>query len=121
MPTKSTVATLALALAACAAPQAAPQIEPASAAPCAGASRQFDFWLGEWEIAPRATGQRNGRSSITRAQDGCVLVERYRAEIGGNSAMSFSAFDERRGIWRHTWASASLISRAFAAPTGRSS
>ena len=42
----------------------------ALAEPCSGAEyRQFDFWLGEWEV--ESGGKRAGTNRITRVQGGC--------------------------------------------------
>ncbi|GAM97724.1 hypothetical protein U91I_01351 [alpha proteobacterium U9-1i] len=72
---------------------------------CAGAEfRQFDFWVGAWEITPRNAEQPTGRSTITLSQDGCVIVEAYSA-ASGNGAVSLSGYDARRGVWRQTWSS----------------
>ena len=50
----------------------------ARAACDASEARQFDFWLGDWEVvgAPEspATGQLQGHNSITRVADGCARM-----------------------------------------------
>jgi hypothetical protein len=45
----------------------------ALAAPCdAPAHREFDFWLGEWEVRT-PDGKLAGTNRIEREHDGCVL------------------------------------------------
>jgi hypothetical protein len=39
--------------------------------------REFDFWIGEWEVHD-AEGNFVGENSITRAERGCVLIEEWR-------------------------------------------
>jgi hypothetical protein len=70
--------------------------------PCAAAEhRQFDFWLGEWQVHGPA-GQLAGINTITREFNGCVLVERY--DTGrGYSGSSFNIYDAGRGKWHQTW------------------
>lgn len=89
------VAILALALsmnarAACDAPEA----------------RQFDFWLGDWEVvgAPEspATGQLQGHNSITRVADGCALAEHWRG-ARGVEGHSLNAWDAATRRWRQFW------------------
>ncbi|MGH7628109.1 MAG: hypothetical protein ACREOF_01720 [Gemmatimonadales bacterium] len=69
---------------------------------CASAEhRQFDFWLGEWEVR-RADGKLAGRNTITREHGGCVLQERY-AAVGGYTGTSLNIYDATRKRWHQTW------------------
>jgi hypothetical protein len=63
--------------------------------------RQFDFWLGEWNVyGPQ--GKLAGTNSIRREIGGCVLHERY--DTGrGYSGESFNVYDEPRKVWHQTW------------------
>lgn len=72
--------------------------------PCNTAEyRQFDFWLGEWDIVPFApSSPAGGQNSITSAQQGCVIVENYTTQ-GGFSGMSINFYDASRGVWHQTW------------------
>ena len=75
-----------------------------SAAPAACASeahRQFDFWLGEWEVYSPA-GKLAGTNSIQREYDGCVVHERY-TTAGGYRGESLNIYDPTRGTWHQTW------------------
>lgn len=63
--------------------------------------RQFDFWLGEWEVF-RPDGQRAGTNHISRVMGGCVLHERYDG-AGGYHGESFNIYDAGRGVWHQTW------------------
>jgi hypothetical protein len=91
------VAALTLAAPSAARPQA-PTAPPA----CTSAEhRQFDFWIGEWEVR-RANGQRAGKNSITREHGGCVLFERYTA-VGGYTGSSLNIYDASRRRWHQTW------------------
>ena len=71
--------------------------------PCSSPeARQFDFWLGEWEVT-WGEGQR-GSNHIQAVLDGCVILENF---DGGDSmtlrGMSVSAFDPQSAHWRQTW------------------
>jgi len=71
-------------------------------APCSSAEhRQFDFWLGDWEVkAP--DGKLAGTNRIERIQDGCVLLESWTGSKGGtgNSFNMYFAADKK---WHQTW------------------
>jgi hypothetical protein len=43
--------------------------------------RQFDFWLGEWEVRDPA-GTLAGHNSISSLFDGCALREVWHGESG---------------------------------------
>jgi hypothetical protein len=88
---------VALAINACFAGLAA-----ADAAPCdAPAHREFDFWLGEWQVRT-PDGKLAGINRIAREYDGCVLHERY-ATARGYSGESINIYDDSRKVWHQTW------------------
>lgn len=63
--------------------------------------RQFDFWLGSWEVTT-PDGALAGNSRIEASQDGCVLHERY-ATPKGFDGQSLNIHDRTRGVWHQTW------------------
>ncbi len=74
----------------------------ASASPCdAPAHRQFDFWLGEWQVRT-PDGKLAGTNRIDREYNGCVLHERY-STGRGYSGESLNAYDSARNVWHQTW------------------
>lgn len=92
------------------APEAAPAAVPTPAAApppaCAAAEhRQFDFWLGEWEVTRPDTGAVLGHSHITAIAGGCALHEHWRSARGGDG-QSLNAFDRARGTWSQFWTGA---------------
>lgn len=72
--------------------------------PCATEQhRQFDFWVGEWDVVPAAAPQATASNSITISQDGCVVIEQY---VNGNfTGMSINFYDNASGKWHQTWMS----------------
>jgi len=65
------------------------------------AHRQFDFWIGEWEVST-PDGKRVGTNRIDREYGGCVLHERY-TTLRGYSGESLNMFDAGRQLWHQTW------------------
>ena len=72
------------------------------AAPCASPEhRQFDFWLGDWQVH-KPDGGFAGFNRITSEYRGCVLHERY-ATGRGYSGESLNVYDAARKVWHQTW------------------
>lgn len=63
--------------------------------------RQFDFWLGDWQVH-RANGALAGLNRITSEYGGCVIHERY-ATGRGYSGESLNVYDAARKVWHQTW------------------
>lgn len=63
--------------------------------------RQFDFWVGEWEV--HAGGRLAGANSITREHGGCVLVERW-VGVRGMTGTSLNVYLPSKNQWHQTWA-----------------
>lgn len=74
--------------------------------PCTGPEyKQFDFWLGEWEVR-NAAGQLLGHNRISRRHGGCVVVEEWESARGG-SGTSINLYDQTTKQWHQFWADAS--------------
>jgi hypothetical protein len=82
----------------------AAQEAPPAAAPKACAApehRQFDFWIGEWEVTS-PDGAPAGRNRIEHILGGCALRENWTGAKGG-SGTSYNAYDRQSGRWHQTW------------------
>ena len=66
--------------------------------------RQFDFWIGAWEVRGPAGGVL-GRNTITLEQGGCLLVENWVAGNGSQTGTSFNYFDARDQRWHQFYLS----------------
>ncbi|WP_418318984.1 hypothetical protein [Piscinibacter sakaiensis] len=74
----------------------------AAAAGCAGPEhRQFDFWIGEWEVRT-PDGKVAGINRIRSDYEGCVVRERYETATGYRGE-SLNAYDPGRKRWHQTW------------------
>jgi hypothetical protein len=65
--------------------------------------RQFDFWVGDWDVFERGNGaQRVARAQVSLILDDCVLLEEYTG-ADGHRGKSFSLYDGTTRSWRQTW------------------
>lgn len=74
--------------------------------------RQFDFWVGEWDVVPNpatlppgtpppAPGSKPASNVIQKAHNGCVLIENWVAP--GQTGQSFNLYDRASKRWHQTW------------------
>ncbi|MEO8587410.1 MAG: hypothetical protein ABI584_14690 [Acidobacteriota bacterium] len=63
--------------------------------------RQFDFWLGDWNVKD-ASGSEAGTNRITSIQGGCVLLENWTGAKGSNGT-SFNMYFSGDRKWHQTW------------------
>jgi len=63
--------------------------------------RQFDFWVGEWEVR-NASGQLLGHNRISKRYGGCVVLEEWEG-AGGGSGSSFNFYDQPTKQWHQFW------------------
>lgn len=67
------------------------------------AHRQFDFWIGDWEVRGGADGETLlGHNRIASEAGGCVLHEHWRG-ARGLSGMSLNTYDPARRRWLQFW------------------
>lgn len=95
--------TLPLAASAQSPAPAATGAATARPAPCATAKdREFDFWIGRWNVTDHATGHPAGTNDVTREYRGCVLQEHW-SGTGGERGSSFNHYDAPRKVWHQSW------------------
>lgn len=84
-------------------PVAALAADPAPK-PCATPEhRQFDFWIGQWNVTE--AGQAAGRNDIQLILGGCVLLENWTGSEGG-AGKSLNWYDRVDGLWHQQWVDA---------------
>lgn len=75
--------------------------------------RQFDFWVGEWDVVPNpatrpanapppAPGRKPATNVIRKAHKGCVVIENWDDGTGG-TGQSFNIYDRVKQRWQQTW------------------
>jgi hypothetical protein len=88
-------------------PSPTPPAPSTTSAPCAGAAyRQFDFWLGEWNVfGPK--GRQVGRSHIEAVLGGCVIAEHWTSGSGpASDGRSLNQYQVGTGQWEQYWVDA---------------
>ena len=63
--------------------------------------RQFDFWIGEWNVSD-ARGQRAGTNRIESILGGCALAEAWEG-ASGSRGRSLNSYDPGDNRWHQTW------------------
>lgn len=68
--------------------------------------RQFDFWIGEWEVY-NLKGKKAGDSKISIILDSCVILEEWISMPVPNGFVykgkSFNTYNANTGEWQQTW------------------
>ncbi|MCR9269486.1 MAG: hypothetical protein NXH72_05830 [Hyphomonadaceae bacterium] len=72
--------------------------------PCSGdAFKQFDFWLGDWEVTT-PDGNLAGENLITSEENGCLILERW-SSVNGGTGQSYNYYNPATEKWRQVWVS----------------
>jgi hypothetical protein len=76
-----------------------------AANPCKAAPefRQFDFWIGEWDVKTPQGGIA-GSSSVQLILGQCIIFENWTSGAG-SSGKSFNIYDVNDKKWHQTWVS----------------
>lgn len=71
---------------------------------CSGPEyRQFDFWIGDWDVLETGKREVAARTRVARILDGCFLREDCES-TNGLKGQSFSLYDASRRMWHQSWA-----------------
>ena len=88
----------------CAALSAAVVAQPPKRQDCEAVAehRQFDFWLGTWEVTDEPGEKNYGSNAISKREDGCLLLEEYRNDKGF-SGSSINYYNPITRQWYQHW------------------
>lgn len=64
-------------------------------------AREFDFWIGDWEVYVTGTKNYAGHNKIEMASGGCALLENWDSNASSGKSLNF--VDPLTGKWRQTW------------------
>jgi hypothetical protein len=75
--------------------------------PCSDSlHRQFDFWLGDWEVFAK-NGNKAGDSRITLILDSCIVLEEWESAAVNRgiryAGKSFNTYNRQSRQWQQTW------------------
>jgi tetratricopeptide (TPR) repeat protein len=75
-----------------------------NARPCAASPehRQFDFWIGEWDVQ-NSQGQPAGSSSIQLILGDCTIFENWTSANGAYTGKSFNLYNSSLKKWQQFW------------------
>jgi hypothetical protein len=75
-----------------------------NAAPCEDAEfKQFDFWLGDWDVASAADGVHRGSSHISKEMGGCVVWENWTSAGSPYFGKSYNTWNPNLKRWEQYW------------------
>jgi len=64
--------------------------------------RQFDFWVGTWDVSPTGQNKVVARSVIENLYSGCVIRENWMPATG-TAGGSLNTYDPDDGKWHQVW------------------
>jgi tetratricopeptide (TPR) repeat protein len=64
--------------------------------------RQFDFWVGEWNVIGPG-GQQAGTNSVVLLEDGCIVEENWTSAQGGQTGKSFNFYNPVTHKWHQSY------------------
>jgi len=65
-------------------------------------AREFDFWVGEWDVYVTGTKTVAGHSLIQMIANGCALLENW--DSPGSNGKSINYIDPTNNKWKQAWA-----------------
>jgi len=76
-----------------------------NAKPCAFAaeSRQFDFWVGEWDVVTTKGEMPAGSSRIERVLGDCVILENWKSNGTSYEGKSYNTYNTTLKRWEQFW------------------
>lgn len=66
------------------------------------AHRQFDFWVGSWQVTNKDGDKTYGTNTITIEEAGCLLRESWQS-ASGSTGSSINYFSPADGKWHQHW------------------
>ena len=74
-------------------------------APCdyTAENRQFDFWVGQWNVVSTADGVARGASHIERELGNCVIWENWTSQGSGYAGKSYNIYNTNLKRWEQFW------------------
>ena len=75
-----------------------------NANPCEDAEfKQFDFWVGDWDVSSAADGVHRGASHISKEMGGCVVWENWTSAGSPYFGKSYNTWNPNLKRWEQYW------------------
>jgi hypothetical protein len=84
----------------------APNIIAQNTDPCSSPeSKQFDFWIGNWNLSwkNKQGEMETGTNSVAKILGSCVIQENFSASDGSFKGTSVSVYNPSNRKWQQTW------------------
>ena len=65
-------------------------------------AREFDFWVGEWNVYVTGTTQYAGHSLVQMISGGCAILENWDSQSSTGKSINF--IDPNTNKWKQSWA-----------------
>lgn len=65
--------------------------------------KEFDFWIGEWDVYKKGTDTIVGKSKIESIVDGKVIKETYHSTTSKYNGTSLNKYNPRTDQWEQFW------------------
>ncbi len=72
--------------------------------------KEFDFWIGEWNVYKQGTDSIVGKSKIESIVDGMVIKETYHSTTSQYQGTSLNKYNPRIDKWEQFWVDNSGLS-----------
>jgi hypothetical protein len=76
--------------------------QPQPAACTSALHRQFDFWVGDWEVTDSTSSTVYGSNRVVREEGGCLIHENWTGSRGG-TGQSLNFYDPLKKQWEQVW------------------
>lgn len=76
--------------------------QPRRAACTSPEHRQFDFWIGNWEVTDSTASTVYGTNHVDREEGGCLVHENWTGSRGG-TGQSLNFYDPMKQQWTQVW------------------
>ncbi len=64
-------------------------------------AREFDFWIGEWNVYVTGTTAYAGHSVVQKISGGCALLENWNSSLSEGKSLNY--IDDSTGKWKQVW------------------
>lgn len=72
-------------------------------------AREFDFWVGEWDVYSAGNNNLVGKSVIEKISGGCAILENYHSMQTSYNGKSINNYDGSKGNWEQMWVGSSGV------------